>query len=49
MVIKVNGVALLAILFISATAMAGIKSPIKVVSLIDFRGDNQELVMTPTY
>ena len=27
MVIKVNGVALLAILFISATAMAGIKSP----------------------
>ncbi|EHS1985785.1 hypothetical protein KVI30_003915 [Salmonella enterica] len=39
MVIKVNGVALLAILFISATAMAGIKSPIKVVSLIDFRGD----------
>ena len=46
--IKVNGVALLAILFISATAMAGIKSPIKVVSLIDFRGDNQELMVRDT-
>ena len=41
MVIKVNGVALLAILFISATAMAGIKSPIKVVSLIYRFGETE--------
>lgn len=46
--IKVNGIALLAILFISSTATAGVKSPIKVVSLIDFRGDNQELMVRDT-
>ncbi|HEE3471591.1 TPA: hypothetical protein R7B97_004857 [Klebsiella pneumoniae] len=45
MVAKSNGVALLALVFVSAVATAGAKNSIETVSLVDFTGDNQELMV----
>lgn len=42
---KSNGVVLLALAFVSAVATAGAKNSIKTVGLVDFTGDNQELMV----
>lgn len=42
---KSNGVALLALVFVSTVATAGTKNSIETVSLVDLTGDNQELMV----